>query len=294
MRTLAVVVSLLVPASAVADAPCSDEADAARKAGRDPSLASPRDPAAVTYMKTASAHLDEGLKRAAVVATRDHAAAEYQAAIDSYVAAAMISTAPVVLYNLAHTYRTAGDYPHAIEQYRSFLDHARPGPVLRALVECHIATMTAELERAASTAPPIEPAPVDDPPPPVAAPSETPIPATMVGLVVAPSPWHHDPVAWVLTGTGAAATGAGVFLLIDAADLREKSNDPRRSDDVRKDLVDQAHRRQWWGTAATVAGAALLTAGVAKLILTPDAAHDARASMSLRLTPGGLAVRGTF
>lgn len=286
-----VLASLVVaPGLAFADAPCTAEADAARKAGRDPSLASPREPAAVAHMKTASTHLDEGLKRAAVVATREQAAAEFQAAIDAYVAAAMISTAPVVLYNLAHTYRTAGDYPHAIEQYRLFLDRAHPGAALRSLVECHIATMTGELERAASTAPPIEPAPVDEEPPP-SAPSLAPPPRD---AAPPPRPWHRDPLAWTLTGSGLAATGVGVFLLLDAAELRDQSTDPRRPDDVRRDLADQSDRRRTWGTAVTVAGAAVLTAGVVKLVLAPDAPREARPRMSLVLGPGGLAVRGVF
>ncbi len=287
----AVAFSLVVaPAAASADPPCTTEAEAARKAGRDASLASPTERAAVAHMKTASTHLDEALKRAAVVATRDQAAAEYQAAIEAYVAAAMISTAPVVLYNLAHTYRTAGDYPHAIAQYRLFLDRAKPGRPLRALVECHIVTMTAELERAASTAPPIEPAPVDDPPPVV--PGAPPAPDL---IIAAPTraPWHRDPIAWSLVGTGAVAAGVGVFLLVDAADLRDRSH-ANLPDDVRKDLAARADRRQTWGTAVTIAGAAVLAAGVVKLILRPDPPQDARLRISLRVSSSGVALGGTF
>jgi hypothetical protein len=280
-------VSLLVmwaSGRARADAPCTAESEVARKdAGRDPSLAKPSERAAVEHMRSASVHLEEGMKRAAVVETRDQAAAEYRAAIDRYVAAAMISSAPVILYNLALTYRAAGDYPRAIEQYRLFMDRGKPGPALRALIECHIATMTAELERAASTAPPTEPVPVDDPDPPPPPPPPTPR---------AP-PWYRDPVAWTVTGTGVAVTGVGVFLLLDAADLREQSEmDPR--DAVRRELLARADRRETWGTVVTVGGAALVAAGVVKLVFTPDAPRDERPRVSLRVVPGGLVLGGTF
>jgi tetratricopeptide (TPR) repeat protein len=119
-------------------------------------------PDGVARMKSGNDHHREALKRGAVVATRDQAAAEFQAAIDDYVAAAMASPSPSVLYNLAQTYRAAGDYQNAIAQYRLFLERGKPGAGFQKLIECQIGAMAAELERAAAAAPPRGPGPEDD------------------------------------------------------------------------------------------------------------------------------------
>src|SRR5688500_15630064 len=71
--------------------------------------------------------------------------------------AGLADDAPLILYNLGRTYREAKDYEKAIRQYKLFLERGKPGEEVRALVECHIRTMTAEMEHAASTAPPSGP-----------------------------------------------------------------------------------------------------------------------------------------
>jgi tetratricopeptide (TPR) repeat protein len=168
-----VVVAVVAPGVAIGESPCDAEAAAVR--GKpDRSLTPPTNPIAVARMKSGNDHHREALKRAAVVATRDQAAAEFQAAIDDYVAAAMASPSPSVLYNLAQTYRAAGDYENAIAQYRLFLDRGKPGAGFQKLIECQIGAMAAELERAAAAAPQRGPGPEDgaEPdPPPDAAPS---------------------------------------------------------------------------------------------------------------------------
>lgn len=138
---------LLATGSAHADdpPPCAAEAEAVKQMKqRDPSLAYPTD-------ETAKTHLDHG-KRAFGVG-------EYDKAIDNYTAAGLIDDAPLILYNLGQTYRAMKDYERAIRQYKLFLERGKAGAEVRALVECHVATMTAEMEHAASTAPPTGPAP---------------------------------------------------------------------------------------------------------------------------------------
>jgi hypothetical protein len=74
------------------------------------------------------------------------------------------------------------------------------------------------------------------------------------------APWHRDPIAWTLVGGGAVVGGLGAFLLVDARSLRrDAAAEPR--DDVRAALRDKADARRTWGTVATVAGVAVLTAG---------------------------------
>ncbi|MEZ4399126.1 MAG: hypothetical protein R3B06_03860 [Kofleriaceae bacterium] len=114
-------------------------------------------------MKSGNAHHREALKRSAVVATRDQEAAEFEAVIDDYVAAAMAAPSPSVLDNLAQSYRAAGDYDNPIAQYRLFLDRGKPGTSFRKLFECQIGAMAAALARVAAAAPPRGLGPDDDP-----------------------------------------------------------------------------------------------------------------------------------
>ena len=293
-----------VPGLAIADGPCDAEAAAVRGKG-DPSLKPPTNPIAVARMKSGNDHHREALKRSAVVATRGQAAAEFQAAIDDYVAAAMAAPSPSVLYNLAQTYRAAGDYQNAIAQYRLFLDRGKPGAGFRKLIECQIGAMAAELERAAAAAPPRGPgpedAPDDDPDPArdssttnaaepdLKSPGLTPELRTAPPTLHAP-PWHADRIGWTLAGSGVAVGGVGMFFLLDAGSLRSDAENEVR-DDVRAELRAKADRRQTWGTIGAVAGGALLVAGVVKLAITPDAPQP---RIAVRVAPTSIAIAGWF
>lgn len=288
-----------------ADAPCRAEAQAMSGAKRDPALSPPKEPEAKAHMRAANTHSETATRLAGVVEARDQVAAEYRAAVEEYVAAVKASASPSLLYNLAQTYRAAGDYPKAIDQYRLFLARGEPGQPLRKLVECHIAAMTAELDRAASTAPPRGPAPLEDAPsveatapvpaPAVGAPAAASRDAVDVPARVAPMPWHADGAGWAIAGVGAVAAGVGGYLLLDARSLRADANaEPR--DDVRADLDAKADSRQTWGAITTAAGVAVLAAGVVKLAITPGTPRDSRprAQVSLVITPGTVALGGTF
>lgn len=296
-----VVLPVAASANAHAQAPCAAEAAAATKAGRDPSLTGPTERAAIVAMREGNAQHAEGIKRSRVVATQSQAAEAFDRAIASYVEAAMASNAPAVLYNLAQTYRAAGRYPDAIEQYRQFLARATPRAPLRELVECHIATMTAEVERAASTAPPRDAAPVEDsalgqPDParerePVPTAPALPQPPVMSD---APPHWYADGVGWGLLGGGLAVAGVGGFLLIDASALRtDAENEPR--DDVRIQLRDRADDRQRWGSVTTAVGAVLVVGAVVKLAIVPSRSSPAaRASLYVAPAGAGVAIGGRF
>jgi len=295
-----------MPVAAHAGDLCAAEAEAVQKDskrhGLDPALANPTEPAALDKMKDAKAHHQAGVKLASMVATREQAAPEFSAAIDGYVAAALLSSAPLLLYNQAQVYRAAGDYPSAIEQYGQFIKRAKPRPALRSLIECQIDAMRAELERAASTAPPQGPAGASDLPttrkPSVAATPPSPTPTVTSELeqrtdaIEAPTapPWHADPVGWGLTGGGLVVVGLGAYWLVEAGDLRSQARDESR-DDVRIELDDKADGRQTWGTITTAAGAAILVTGIVKLAIRPDAP---RSRVSLSIAPGGLVVAGRF
>lgn len=270
-------VTLLAPALARADDACAAEARAFDPT--DPALASPKD-------KQAAQHVREGNKR--------HRVLKYAEAIEAYVAAALVDSAPSIHYNLGQSYRLSGQYENAIRQYRLFLDRGAPGPGVRALVECHIASMTAELRRSAATAPPTGPAPDDDdvavrtaPAGPAAATDAT---LTLDGPLPS-EPWYTDSVGLGLAGGGAVIAGIGTWLLVDAAGLYDEANREDR-DYVRTELRADADTRETWGIAAAAVGGAALIAGVVKLALTPDAPRER--SVALWWGPSGIGVRGQF
>lgn len=312
LKLLAVLVSA-IPAVAYADGPCADEAEAAqrddKRHGLDPSLVSPTEPAAIEKMKEAKVHHLEAVRLASIVAMRDRAPAEFQAAIDGYVAAALRTSAPVLLFNLAQVYRAAGDYPNAIEQYELFLKRAKARPPLRTLIKCQIDAMRAEMERAASTAPPQGPAPVRDAPTTTSATSKPPAPTSpAVPVETAPASGlelgdgagtpretrsQTDVVGWSVAGGGLAVAGVGVFLLLDARSLRGQAADETR-DDVRIELDEKADGRQTWGTITTVAGVAILAGGIVKLALRPTSSANTHPAVSLSIAPNGFVVGGRF
>src|SRR5687768_14043770 len=132
------------PATADDARPCAAEAAAAAASGEDPALAYPTEPAAVERLEAGN---------------RAFRVQQYDKAIEEYTAAGLATSAPLVLYNLGQGLRSAKQYDKAIRQYELFLSRGNPGSAMRALVECHIATMRSELDAAASTAPPSGPAP---------------------------------------------------------------------------------------------------------------------------------------
>jgi hypothetical protein len=270
LLSIALIASIAVPSRARGDDTCAAEARVFDRT--DPSLSPPRD-------RRAAQHVREGNKR--------HRVLKYAEAIEEYVAAALLDPAPSIHYNLGQSYRLSGQYENAIRQYRLFIDRGTPRETVRRLVECHIASMTAELERAVSTAPPTGPAPD-------AVSELTPAEATLdVATTTAAqqAPWYADRIGLGLAGIGVVAAGAGTWLLVDAAGLDDDANHEDR-DDVRVDLRSRADSRRTWGVVATGVGAAVLVAGIVKLAITPERVTEGR--VSLLLSPSSVGLQGRF
>jgi len=295
IRSLLVVMFLLctLPRVASAGPACDADRAAMAKVAQDAALKPATEREAVQHVNEGNRHHREGLKLFRVVAAQPEAAAEFARAIDEYIAAARVSTAPSILYNIAQTYRAAGDYDKAIRQYRLFIDRGKPGEALRGVVECLIATMTAEQERAAASMPPRDAAP--EPTTAIEPPTHPPpAPPLALHLDAPPArPWHHDGLGWGITGTGAALSTLGAFFLYDAHHLRANADvEPR--DDVRADLRDQADRRATWGTVATITGSVVLAVGVIKLIHHPAPRATTATHAWLLVSPRGVALEGRF
>jgi len=274
--------------------PCSDEAAAVKNMKkRDPSLA---------YPKHASAkdHLEAG-KRAFGVQ-------QYEKAVEEYTAAGLDDDAPLILYNLGQTYRAAKDYEKAVRQYELFLERGKPGKEVRALVECHIATMKAELDHAASTAPPTGPAsdqggsPVAD-----ATPASGPTTASTGGdddKVPLSSRWTGKrKVALGLAIGGVVGLGAGTVFALqnqsykdDAARLCPSS--PCANAEEANALADRASTRATLANISFGVGAGLVAGAVVLWFVgAPSTDHtDDDAAFIPQVAPGftGVAYGGRF
>lgn len=270
---------------AVADdaKPCSSEAKAAADAGADPALADPREPVAVE-------HLEAG--------NRAFRVQQYAKAIDEYTAAGLATSAPLVLYNLGQTLRTDRQYEKAIRQYDLFLSRGNPGPALRALVECHVRTMKAELEAAASTAPPSGPADQTEAADPV-------VPLAVDSAPARPSRWTgRRKIAVGLAAGALVAAGGGIFFGMrskgfedDAADLCPSGNCGSSEQAAEaNDLVDKAKSNATYANVAYGIGAAAAVGAVVLWVFgAPQESPDA-VSIAPQLTSeaAGVAVRWGF
>jgi tetratricopeptide (TPR) repeat protein len=304
------VAAVTTPTAARADEqpPCSDEADAVKNMqARDSSLAYPTKP-------SAKEHLEAG-KRAFGVQ-------QYDKAIEEYTAAGLADDAPLILYNLGQTYRSAKEYAKAIRQYELFLERGKPGPEVRALVSCHIATMKRELDHAASTAPPTGPAaePSSTPPTrPAAQPSalsKAPTTTTAAQVQVASAnqdkPEAKDVARWTskrkiavgLALGGVAVLGAGTVFAIqnqrDKADAdRLCPSSPCANADEANALSDRAGTRATLANVSFGVGAGLVAGAVVLwLVGAPSGMHadSNEAAIIPQITPtfSGIAYSGRF
>jgi tetratricopeptide (TPR) repeat protein len=295
------VAALATPSVACADErpPCSDESDAVKNMKtRDPSLAYPTNP-------NAKEHLEAG-KRAFGVQ-------QYEKAIDEYTAAGLADDAPLILYDLGQTYRSAKEYSKAIRQYELFLERGKPGAEVRALVTCHIATMKRELDHAASTAPPTGPASE-----PSAAQSNTPnttstqqddgqspVRVDEKPEVTATSRWTGKrKLAVGLALGGVAALGAGTVFAVqnqgykdDASKLCPSS--PCDKADQANALSDRAGTRATLANISFGVGAGLVAGAVVLWFVgapSPMHGNSDEAAIIPQVSPGfsGIAYSGSF
>jgi tetratricopeptide (TPR) repeat protein len=245
-------------------------------------------------------------------ATRLYEVGRYEEAIAEYQKVYLIVDDPVLLYNIAQSYRLWGKPEDAARFYRNYLRRA-PNAPNRADVEKKIADqerLIEERRRAPVTGPPPTTAPpvevtAPPPPPPVttAPPVVTPPPvgdssvATVV-QPVAPAPESHKGlkvagITCLIAGGAlvAAAVVAGSVARQKAKDLERMSNDPNQPpfDKAIQDAGKSANRL---AIGAGVAGAVLgATGGI--LLLTARGASQTLAVYPLvgpQLAGGGARV----
>lgn len=285
-----------LPRTALADdaTPCVAEADTVKKMKkRDPSLQYPKDAEAVKHLETA--------KRAFGVQ-------QYDKAIEEYTAAGLADEAPLILYNLGQTYRAAKDYEKAIRQYQLFLDRGKPGKEVRALVECHIQTMRAELEQAASTAPPSGPAPDQPNDQDDAGGATTPVTGPVDELEPDDGP---PPSRWTTTrkiGLGIGAAGvltvaAGIAFGIQGHGYKDDAarlcpSTPCSNAAEANALSDKADTRALMANVSYGAGAAMIVGAAVLWFVGAPSSGAANQDVAVvpQITPAfaGLAVSGSF
>ncbi len=116
---------------------------------------------------------------------------EFARAAQEYRAAYLIKPDPVLLYNIAQSYRLAGDAEQALFFYRSFLNSV-PKAVNRAEVHDRIAKLEAEIEEMSRQAK------AQTPPPAPAAAAEPAAPAPVAPAPVAVAPAAPAPTVIVM------------------------------------------------------------------------------------------------
>lgn len=227
--------------------------------------------------------------------TRLYRVREFEKAIEEYKAGALKEDAPVFYYNLGQCYRQLGRYDDAIWHYQRFLDRANPLPAkYKQAVEDFIREMKAEQEKRAMTKQPTEPAP--DSRPTVIEPASNPPPSPRVVTVLdRGEPWYADGLGWGLTGTGVVASGASLWLLLDASSLSDDANH-EASQEKQTALRNRASDRRLAGAIVGVVGGAALVTGIIKLAIAPKDRQRTvtAADLALGVTSNGVVVSGRF
>lgn len=278
--------------------PCSEEADAVKNMKtRDASLAYPKNP-------SAKDHLEAGRRAFGVQ--------QFDKAIEEYTAAGLADDAPLILYNLGQTYRSAKEYGKAIRQYELFLERGKPGAEVRKLVTCHIDTMKRELDHAASTAPPTGPA--SEPSatqitPPTSTTTSNDETSTDTGTSTDAEP--HGPSRWTgkrkaavgLAVGGIAAVGVGTVFAMQNRKYKHDADKlcpstPCANADEANALSDRAGTKATFANISFGVGAGLaVTAVVLWFVGAPSPTSDsAESALVPQITPtfSGIAYGGSF
>jgi len=274
---------------------CEEEAAAVAKVKRDPSLAPPKSAKAKEHLETAK---------------RAYGVGKYEVALDEYASAGLLDEAPLILWDLGQTYRAMKEYEKAIRQYELFLDRGKPGEKLRALIECYVTAMQAELDHAASTAPPQGPETNDN----ATAPADT------DGAAVSEAPPHDDlesgrrasPSRWTgmrkvalglaVVGLGGVATG--VIFGVQAQGLNDDAarlcpSSPCANADEANALTDRADVRSTLANVSYGLGGAMIAGAVVLWFVgapSADGEEDSGAALIPQVSPTftGVAFSGRF
>jgi tetratricopeptide (TPR) repeat protein len=252
----------------------------------DEQLPKPAEPAA-------RAHFDEGNKAFLSAQSRTDPTVqrtEYERAIKAYLAGAAVEVKYLYTFywNLGHAYRQLGEYTRADHFYKKFLEFAPQGyPLHRAAAEDFRRMMKAELDKAATLAEPIAPAPAS-----LREPTPLEQPLAKDRPDGAGSPWHADRVGWVLVGGGVTAALVGGGFLLSGSSLYDQAADEDRQA-VANDLEARGDTRVLIGGITGAAGIALLASGVIKLAVTEDRGQRASA-IQVSVGPSSFAISGSF
>jgi tetratricopeptide (TPR) repeat protein len=204
---------------------------------------------------------------------------------------------PVLLYNLAQSYRRLGNHKQALDLYRNFLLRM-PGTPYRTDVEARIASLQKLVAEEAAEAPPA-PGPAPAPSsttPPVALP-----PAPLVATAPATTtPTGRDGrglriAGWASAGAGVVAVTGGVLFGLRARSLSQRVTDAPIFQASDESSGKTAARMQW---VCYGAGAALLATGAVLFFLGRPRAASASPAVAVApaLFPAGagLVTEGTF
>lgn len=190
---------------------------------------------------------------------------DFDAAIKKFEEAYQIFPNPDILFNLGQAHRKTKTYERAIHYFRTFLRY-KPNAPNRDVVEQLIAELEGltAAQKASNERPPDT---VHAPPPPPAAPSPTTAtPAPAPAQPTEAPRWYQDTLGLTLAAAGLVALGVGTGFLIHSSGL---SSDAEANHDEQsaQDLHDSAKTFQLAGGITVVAGAALLTGGIVKMVL---------------------------
>jgi tetratricopeptide (TPR) repeat protein len=233
----------------------------------------------------AQRHLDQGNRFFRIL--------DYEKAIAEYKAGAAIEGHDIFYFNLAQAYRQTGRYEEAIRLYEQWLSRANPPADTRKGVEGLIEQMRAELAKKASNEPPTGPAAdvaTQQEAQPEKAPEAAPL-ARAPAAETTETTWYSDTLGWGGVGAGAIGTTIGAVLLVNGLGLRDDAQSAAQQAE-RHDLADRADKRVALGIAVGAVGAAVLTAGVVKLVIHER--RPASASISVSFAPTGVGIVGSF
>lgn len=202
-------------------------------------------------------------------------AGDYRRALSAFERVFALRGVPDLLFNIYLCHRAMGDPEPAARALRRFLI-ARPAHPERARYEAVLAELDAQARALAERrTPPVAPPPVA--PPPVAPPPPRAAPSSEPGAG-----------PWIVLGTGVAAAGVGVALMLSAnGDVRDAAN--ASGERARLDLLDGASTQHTIGAALLGVGAAAALGGVLWRALAPSG--SAARALSLGAGPGGVSVQ---
>jgi tetratricopeptide (TPR) repeat protein len=195
---------------------------------------------------------------------------------------------PRILFNIAQTHRKGRDYALALDAYRAYLRNMPDAPN-RALVEERLGELEELLaaQKASDEKPPDGVTPAPEPATEPLAPE--PMPPSTVGT--RDDRWYRDVLGWSLVGGGVLLAATGTVFYMQAQSRKSDLDSAPESE--RDPLRTQVRRDQTLGGVGVAVGAAVLSAGVVRLLLVKGRSSRGR-DVGVSLHPSGLFIAGRF